>query len=362
MNSGGWPSAGPRHGRHRRGSVNSAWTPAVRPTEAGHLPAHARFDWAQPPPMDADTRPLALVPRQHVPSLVPSRREPEQAVVHVVPETPPRGLSEMAIVHVVPDTPPQGLRKFDLGIVPASVTPPRTWRKAAWFAVGTSAAVVCGLAVAAVRFVGPPPASDTIDALPAFPTQELGTLPIDETTTAAKPSTSRTSRTSTSSGDNPDTATHTSGEAPPRPGSPDSNAPGSAGSEDGTPSGETTGPGAESTSPRRTTVGPAPVTPTNPQAMGDRTERYFALVTEDPQAAHQMCTGGMAREGPEGIEARYAGVDHVEVQQITIDRNDATTTSTVKVVHENGTETVEHRQLTFTWGGDPKISDESTTG
>jgi hypothetical protein len=96
--------------------------------------------------------------------------------------------------------------------------------------------------------------------------------------------------------------------------------------------------------------------------MGDRTEEYFALVTEDPQAAHEMCTGGLGREGPAGIEARYAGVDHVEVQDMTIDRNHAMTTSTVKVVHEDGTETVEQRQLRLTWGGDPKSSGDTSAG
>jgi hypothetical protein len=70
----------------------------------------------------------------------------------------------------------------------------------------------------------------------------------------------------------------------------------------------------------------------------------------------------MAREGPEGIQSRYAGVDHVEVQDIAIDRNQAMTTSTVKIVHEDGTETVEQRRLTFTWGGDPKISDDTQAG
>jgi hypothetical protein len=74
-----------------------------------------------------------------------------------------------------------------------------------------------------------------------------------------------------------------------------------------------------------------------------------------------MTGGGMAREGAEGIEARYDGVARVEVQEITIDRNQAITTSKVKVVHKDGTETVEHRQLTFTWGGDPKITDETVT-
>lgn len=113
--------------------------------------------------------------------------------------------------------------------------------------------------------------------------------------------------------------------------------------------------------PTRRTVGPAPVTPTDPQAMGDRTEQYFRLVTSDPAGAHAMTTGGMAREGTQGIEARYTGVRRVVVQDITIDRNEAITTSKIKVVHEDGTETIETRRLTFTWGGDPKITEDSTT-
>jgi hypothetical protein len=312
--------------------VNSAWTPAIRPTEAGHFPSHARAGWAPPP--DDDTSPLALVPRQ---------REPE-----------------VAVVHVVPDTPPQGLRKFDLGIVPASVTPPRSWRKAAWFAVGTSAAVVCGLAVAAVRLMGTPSSGTTIDALPAFPTQELGTLPVDAPTHA--PRTSRTPSSTTSSAPaRPDTARRT-GEAPAPGSSPGESESGTGSSAPGDSTAGPTTTWVEAAQPQRTTVGPEPVTPTNPQAMGDRTEQYFTLVTEDPQAAHDMCAGGMAREGPEGIEARYAGVDHVEVQDITIDRNQAVTTSTVRIVRDDGTETVEQRTLSFTWGGDPKISDDSPAG
>jgi hypothetical protein len=324
MSSGGWPIAGPRHGRHRHGHVNSAWTPAVRPTETGRLPSHGRFPWGPPHPAG------------EIAPLVPLQREPGNAVVHAVPETPPRGL-----------------RKFDLGIVPASVTPPRSWRRAAWFAVGTAAAVVCGLAVAAVRLVGTPPSGETIEALPAFPTQQLGTLPAEETTRGAAPTTSRPSSSSPSV---PAETPRQSRESA-RPDAPSAAA---------FPAGSTTsgpaGTWSEPAPPPRTTVGPQPVTPTDPQAMGDRTEAYFALVTVDPRAAHEMCTGSLGSEGPEGIEARYAGVDHVEVRDMTIDRNHAVTTSTVKVVREDGTEAVEQRQLRFTWGGDPKISGDTSAG
>jgi hypothetical protein len=34
----------------------------------------------------------------------------------------------------------------------------------------------------------------------------------------------------------------------------------------------------------------------------------------------------------------------------------------VKIVRDDGTEIVEHRKLTFTWGGDPKISDDAPAG
>ncbi|MEO6086714.1 MAG: hypothetical protein ABIQ18_26730, partial [Umezawaea sp.] len=46
------------------------------------------------------------------------------------------------------DTEGSGLRTFNIGLVPASVTPPRTWKRAAWFAVVSSAGVLIGLAVA----------------------------------------------------------------------------------------------------------------------------------------------------------------------------------------------------------------------
>jgi hypothetical protein len=283
---------------------------------------------------DDDTMPLALVPFQRV----------EEPVVHSL------------------ETPPHGLRKFDLGTVPASVTPPRTWRKAAWFAVGTSAAVVCALVVAAVRLVGTPWSGTTIDALPAYPSlpMEIERLPEHETTDA--PATSSSTR--------PDAIEERSGPVAPTDraddvrvarGSTHPEMPWSSTTvvdDVGSPPSVPT----ETPSPPRTTVGPIPLTPTAPEEMGDRTEEYFALVTVDPVAAHELCTGGLAKEGPEGVVARYEGVERVEVQEIVIDRNLAVTTSTVRLVYEDGTTVVEERQLTFTWGGDPKISDEAIMG
>jgi hypothetical protein len=294
-------------------------------------------------------------------------------LVDTVPMSPPpkhgkpeAGPLSSAVVFALPETPATGLRTFDLGTVPASVTPPRSWRRAAWFAVGTSAAVVLGLAVATTEFMGRPVDDGAmIDALPAYPTGPLtlAELPADDettsdTTSTDRPTTSRTPSTSAKPSSSSDAT-----ENPPR----DTVIGGTSGDETVSPteppSEDTTAPPPTAAAePLRTTVGPAPVTPTDPQKMGDRTEQYFALVTTDPAAAHELTTGGMAREGETGIEARYGEVERIEVQDITIDRNKAVTTSRVKVIRKDGTATFEERQLTFTWGGDPKIAADATTG
>lgn len=317
--------------------------------------------------------------RQDVPAPLrrrPRHAAPDPAAPDVLADTVPMGGARhskdettgplsSAVVYALPETPATGLRKFDLGTVPASVTPPRSWRKAAWFAVGTSAAVALGLTIATAELMSRPVSDGSlIDALPAYPTGPLTLADLPhEATTSDAPSTGRPPRSS----DKPrtsETAPPPAQDSPPRDTvigsttSEESVAPTEPPSEDST----TTTPPTTPREPVRHTVGPAPVTPTDPAKMGDRTEEYFRLVTSDPAAAHAMTTGGMAREGAEGIEARYGGVERVEVQEITIDRNEAITTSKVKVVHEDGTETIEHRQLTFTWGGDPKITAETTTG
>lgn len=294
------------------------------------------------------------------------RRTPSHARRDATGAVLPRGLAERptaplpvvgnvgeVVAYALPETTLTGLRTFDLGNVPASVTPPRSWRRAAWFAVGTSTAVMTGLAAAAVAFMGQPePANTVIDALPAYPTRqiEIDELPGEASSSAAESS----KRNSTT----PTDTRHDTVVRPDDPTSSGSAQPGtSSGSTGGTTSDED--PSTVAPPPVRETVGEAPVTPTDPQAMGDRTEQFYQLVTQNPDAAHAMTTGGMRAEGSAGIEARYAGVARVEVQQVTIDRGQAVTTSTVKIVHTDGSETVETRRLTFTWGGDPKITDEA---
>ncbi|WP_175496636.1 hypothetical protein [Actinopolyspora alba] len=53
------------------------------------------------------------------------------------PDAPPRSRC--------PEEPAGGLCEFGLGMIPASITPPRTWRRAAWFVVVSAAAALGGI-------------------------------------------------------------------------------------------------------------------------------------------------------------------------------------------------------------------------
>ncbi|OLF12448.1 hypothetical protein [Actinophytocola xanthii] len=288
-------------------------------------------------PADDDTVPLALVPFP---------RPPED-------------------VRYSLETPPRGLRKFDLGTVPASVTPPATWRKAALFAVLTSAAVVCALTVAAIRFVGGPSSRGGIESLPGFPTRplELEELPAHSSSgigggSGGSSRASSTSGTSTGGG-----ATSQEKEAAPSAATPTVSVTVTGTSTTSRPAtaSSTTPPHATPSRPERITVGPSPVTPTDPKAMGDRTEQYFSLVTANPYAAYQLCTGELANSGPDAILARYSDVTDIQVLHITINRGQAVTLNVLRLVHADGSVTMEVRQLTFTRGLDPRISDDTIT-
>ncbi|MDR7302572.1 hypothetical protein [Haloactinomyces albus] len=71
-----------------------------------------------------------------------------------IPQHPHRHSPQEPRHDPIEDTNPSGLYKFDLGMVPASVTPPPSWRRAAWFAVASSAATLGGLMFATAAMMG----------------------------------------------------------------------------------------------------------------------------------------------------------------------------------------------------------------
>ncbi|MBC6446259.1 hypothetical protein [Actinokineospora xionganensis] len=260
------------------------------------------------------------------------------------------------IAGLFPDAPATGLAKFDLGSIPASVTPPRTWRHAAWFAVAATLLVMVGLTYAAVTLVTAPRKPEVVDALPGLPSYPG--LPLElpgDALVSERPSEPAPSAAAPTTSVKPSDRQQLTA-PPPGKGTPAVPAPTPTAAP---PTTTTTAP-----SPTRTTVQtPVLVGPVaDPEKIGDRTETYFAQVTRDPDAAYSMTTGQARYDGQEELERRYADVERIEVQRITIDANRSKTFSTLRLVRKDGTVVTEERELVFTYGGDPKITSDTRTG
>ncbi|PWW64400.1 hypothetical protein [Actinokineospora spheciospongiae] len=261
------------------------------------------------------------------------------------------------------DGPATGLAKFDLGTIPASVTPPRSWRRAAWFSVSAAILVVVGLSFAAVVLMSAPRDPGQVDALPGLPSGEPLQPDVSTTATDREPNTVRENPT-TSPAPSPGQRSRSAGPTasapaggpedpadpadPPGPADPTVTARPSA-----TASRPTSGP----VEPSRTTVSGAALlsAQTDPGAMGDRTEQYFRKVVEDAAAAYALTSGSLRQAGPEAIEQRYASVERIEVTGIEIDPVRSTTRASLRVVGKDGSVTEMQRELTFSTGSNPKI-------
>ncbi|CRK59920.1 hypothetical protein [Alloactinosynnema sp. L-07] len=296
----------PGQGRHRRGSGTTGWTPRLRPRRP------------QPP------------------------REDDTDVLPV-------------IAGLFPDAPATGLAKFDLGSIPASVTPPRSWRRAAGFAVAASILVLVGLLYAASTLVTGPRRPEIVDALPGLPSGPE--MPIElpgEPLMSQRPAPSSAAPSTSASRTQPKRTTD-------RPRQPGPSAPGS--TDQPTPTSSTVA-ATTTTTPTRTTVEtPVLIGPVvDAKTIGDRTETYFSAVANDPDSAFAMTTGQARRDGEDEIQRRYADVTRVEVQKMTIDKNRSTTRSVLRVYRDDGTISTEERELTFTYGTNPKITQDIGTG
>ncbi|WP_233223089.1 hypothetical protein [Amycolatopsis sp. BJA-103] len=396
-------------GRHRAGGTES-WTPPVpprrqRPTGHGH---HAHSEFAPPstgslplpPPRNrrapspgyAPTSGLLPLPQpaREVPVERPARVEvsftepvlspAEERRVKAAQRTKvtltapaPRRPEPVEIdegdddvrVYVAP--PLDGLSTFDLGSVPASVTPPKTWRKAAWFAAAASALVVVGLLFAGSFLVGKPaPEQQSQGGWPGYrggsPLTNEGLAGNGDPATppqggaAGNPSGSATDSSSQDDRSSANSGTST-----------DDDATGDGGSRPDAGGPATTGRPAPSSSdrPQKPPIMPADrTTTTSPwyasqpdaQAMGDNTEVFLNSVTTNPNEAAAVTSGGLREEGAQGLRERYADVAYFEVKKVSIDQRRGVTVNTVEVTHKDGTKTMEQRTLTF--GDDDKIVDD----
>ncbi|MPY77001.1 MAG: hypothetical protein GEV04_00620 [Actinophytocola sp.] len=257
-----------------------------------------------------------------------------------------------------------GLSTFDLGSVPASVTPPRSWRKAAWFATVSSGGVVVALLVAASYFVGQQPqqqqvAVDNWTGLrgenPPLHNQGLGAT-TERTTESPEPSQNIIADRavvvpSTTAGAQmdedplptsaPGSPTVTTSAAPP-PSSPTTTA------EPQKPP--------PSSAPRETRSDYFYRFPPDAETMGDRSEIFLNEITENPEKAYEQTGGDLREEGVDSIAARYSHIAYFEIERIYIDQRNRVTINTVKVVYNDGSSERQQRTLRFEEGD--KITDD----
>ncbi|MGH3520350.1 MAG: hypothetical protein ACRDQ7_23795 [Haloechinothrix sp.] len=260
-------------------------------------------------------------------------------------------------VYIAP--PPDGLSKFDLGTVPASVTPPPTWRKAAWFASVSSGGVVVALLVAGSYLVGQPTEQNVaIDGWPGL----RGTQPEFHHEGFTAPTSDRTGRTTAARTSPPERISDLAGARPsgvstapaaPVPGS--STSPGGSGSPTGTRSASPTTTTERqkpppSSAPRDTRTAEFYSFPPDAETMGDRSETFLNEITENPEKAWEQTGGDLRAEGPDGIAARYADIAYFEIEHIYIDQRKRMTVNTVKVYWKDGDVTSQQRTLRFEEG------------
>lgn len=293
-----------------------------------------------------------------------------QADVRTVQPARHRRTADSARVHVAP--PMDGLSKFDLGSVPASVTPPASWRKAAWFAGLASCAVVVAMLLITSALVGRGPADRR--GLDGWPGRSGIAPPISDERGIDRPGVAHLAPATDSSSapvtDDASSRASSSSEAH----GPRSqqqrqqgaaNSANSAGSSDPGPDDTTTGP-TTTRVPEKPPVTPAPRSTGNrvyllaehdPQTMAARSQKFLDTVTENAAQAHQLTTGKLRAQGADSLRRRYSGIAFFEVQHIYVDQGGGYTTNTVRTTFTDGTTRTETRRLTF--GDDSKIADDT---
>lgn len=408
----------PAHpGRHRQG-VTDGWTPSAPP----YRPVRHCADDTAPIdvpvsgslPLPQPSRPLLPQPRDRRPALFPAAQGnlplTETPEIPEIPEAPDFGdpgpetgpvsmpdtesraeqaarrtrvslanpkprrpesdEDEVRIYAAPPIDAIDGLGGFTIGSVPASVTPPKTWRKAAWFATGASGAVVVGLLFAGSFLVGKPPMDQAVQgAWPGYQGAPTVDDPVngggDRQQPTSRPGASAAGPDRTSQQQDDATGTSSSGggagpvdgTVPPPP----DHTPGSSGS---TTTGDTaTTSGLPQKPPVTAAERETPVKapwwysfPPDVQTLGDNSEKFFNTVTTDPGTASTVTTGELRDQGPHALAERYAGIAYFEVKKVSIDQQRGVTVNTVEITHDDGTKTIEERTLTF--GDGDKITSD----
>jgi hypothetical protein len=232
------------------------------------------------------------------------------------------------------DTGPIGLRMFNLGTIPASVTPPRSWRRAAWFTIVASAAALLGLLAVGAVLVGPVRPTGGIGAMPDFPSG----VPL---AAIASPTSIRWSDTHpTTVADLSDTTRlaphHRPAAAPPAT----------------TASTQATAPVIDTIPVGTTMIGEPVIDPTK---LIKTTQTFFAEVTSNAQAAADLTAQAVHDDALALIHLKYGDISSIQIQSIALDPNSGLTVSVLRLVARDGSTTTQQTTLRFTLADDPKI-------
>lgn len=279
------------------------------------------------------------------------------------PPAEPGDLGAPRPVDPLVDSGSVGLRMFNLGTIPASVTPPRSWRRAAWFAIASSAAALVGLLAAGALLVGPThDRGGRIIALPYFPDgSPLRTIggPTDEPTTLGHRR--DTTRDTTTVRPDSRSAVAPAGGPTTAPGGtthivPTAGGSATAGDPTGTPGQPANPPVLAPPDPVTVTGGATGDPVADPAKMIRRTRTFFAEVTSNAQAAANLTAGTLHDDAVALIRQRYGDVSTIKIERISLDPGNGVTVCLLRVVNKDGSAQTQRTTLHFTLSSDPKIT------
>ncbi|GAA2331150.1 hypothetical protein GCM10009854_02660 [Saccharopolyspora halophila] len=245
-----------------------------------------------------------------------------------------------------------GLHKFDLGMVPASITPPKTWKRAAWFAIGSSVAALGGLMFATAMFAGT--ANTRVDALelPNAPRgEDYPPLPDPYFLTGdpTRPQASHQATPPSSAGSAPQLVMPQPTTAAPEgtdraPGAAPGAVPGGAPDEGSTAPSEPAPPSGTTTPP--TEEAPALLPLTDTEGMKRASERYYSAISAgDLPGAYAMTGGALRDEGYRSFAARYSFATKIEVLHVYV--SPASTVHELRLTLPDGSQRTERHQLRY---------------
>ena len=316
-----------------------------------------RLDWPPPAPTPTPSAAQNPAPGRH-------RRTATGAAWAQIPpqRTGPEESSSCVVIDPLTDTAPVGgLHKFDLGMVPASVTPPPSWRRAAWFAIASSVAALGGLVFATTLVSHHTPRIEGLE-LPSMPRGgAYPPLPRDPyflTGDPTRPSVASSTATPPRSPNQlvagvlptgtPEQAApgEHAGDEPgddEEPGTPGSGSPGN-----GTPPG---------TSRPPTTEAPQLLQLTDTEGMQRTSEQYYGAISSgDLPGAYAMTTGALRAEGYESFAARYSYATRIEVLQVYV--TPTSTAHALRLTLPDGSEREERRVLRYEMAESPMVSSD----